>query len=58
MTGPMTVTGIQIDSPSGVATGVNLTGIPWLETINTGDDLVLTLGGAVQVSGQIIYTVQ
>ena len=53
LTGPMTITAIQIDPPVGDAPRDSA--IPWLES-NAGEAIVLTLGGTVQVCGQVIWT--
>lgn len=55
ITGPMTMTAIQIDPPFGTSTGSR--GIPWLES-ESGKAVNLTLGGAVQLSGQVIYSAE
>lgn len=55
LTGAMPLNAIQIDVPV-FDNATTDSAIPWLESINTGDGIVLVLSGAVQVSGQVIWT--
>jgi len=53
LTGAMSALTIQIDPPAGPVPATQA--IPWLET-NAGEDLTVTAGGAVLVTGQIMYS--
>lgn len=53
LTGPLNINAIQVDPPFGRVTDDYA--VPWLEGLS-GGEITLTLGSAVQVTGQVIWS--